>query len=501
LKIAGRVNRLLTLDSLVLPGVVLMELLAAYPWLEWFASLPFRPVETLPLGLASALVIILFPTLAARLALQTRLSLGKARAAVLAPSLLLMLLLVRLGAGGGYGLGDPAWLDFARRNLPAVGAGLAMGIWLLWRGVSVGSAYFNVKSVQRLLLTGAATLAVLSLLWLITTGGDTSGAGQLRHYVLGFFAIGMLTSGVAGFANVDWPSGAGHWSGPSFRHWLLVVSGTAGILILLGWLLAGALAFDSAQLLAPLGVVAEWLLTALVYVIGYPVGFLLTGVAWVVALLRGWFGQQPLPTRPEAPNIAKWLEESRARSGAAEPLVAFEVLKWLILALVIGAVIFLIVRAFRRSFYRADSGEVSEERQSLWSWRSLGDDLGAPFRRLAGLRRRRAEGASPIWDEETGLPPDPRAVYARLLEEGRLAGQPRRETETPLEYILALGPLAGGEKPGLEEITASYMAYRYGGEAAGTDKLGRLRETWLRLRDRLRARGTDEAGDAAPGNA
>jgi hypothetical protein len=482
--------RLLSVDSLVMLGVVLMELLAAYPWLEWFGGLPFKPWASTPISLPAAVAIILFPALATRLTLRGNISLVTARAAILAPSLLVTLALVVSGAGLDFAFNDPAWPGRALQNLPAVLAGLALGAYLLWRGIWSAGGNLDSRSVQVRMMGGIGGLTGLSLLWLLP-GDDADTAGRLGPYVIGFFATGLLTAGLASYAGVEWEQGdKSPRAGAGVRRWLLIIASSVATLVLLGWLLAGALSFDlAARLAAPLGTAGEWLLMALVYAVAYPIGFLLTGFAWLLELFRSWFGGPPPPQNlGPPPDIDKWLKESQARSDQSGPLPVFEVLKWLLLALAAAGVVYLIVRAFRRSFYPADSQEVSEDRESLWSWHDLGSGLRAP---LAGLvsRRRKATETLRMWNEDEGLPPDPRAVYARLLEEGQRAGRPRQAAETPLEYAGALGSLAGEERPGLEDITTAYVSYRYGDEGMGREELGQLRVIWLRLRDQLRGEG------------
>lgn len=476
------------MDTFILLGVVLMEALAAYPWLLWFGGLPFRPWTASPISFPAALGVILFAAAAARLASRSRLSLAWARVVALVSGILFMLLLVWGQLGAGSALFDEGWWDVAVRNMAGVVAGLVLGAYLLWRGFAAGSAQLALRHLHRRLVVGFGCLALLCVLEL-TTGASAGLPGAMIPYIFAFFAAGLLAAGLANYAGIEWPGG--EKTKPSIRairNWLLVVAGAVGLLLLLGWLAAAALSFDFAGWLgAPLGAAGEWLLKGLVFVIAYPIGFLLAGLAWVVQLLRSWFGASPPPANYQPPDIAKWLEESRARSGEASTPVVFEALKWVLLALVIGAVIFLIARAIGRSVRALDNREFSETRESLWDWHDLRKSLDLSIRRPHARRRPEAGYGPPPWDEEREPPPDPRAVYARLLQESRRAGRARAASATPHEHSVFLADLAAGEKPALDEITSAYVACRYGGVNLSPEQLAELGRRWLGLREVMRS--------------
>lgn len=147
-----------------------------------------------------------------------------------------------------------------------------------------------------------------------------------------------------------------------------------------------------------------------------------------------------------------------------------------IVVLGVAALVITHVHLPRRSRPAAVAGD--EERDSLFSWRHLFDQVRAALARLFArfrLRpRRRAHSAAlsgfPAGAGVEGLP-DPetvREVYRGMLVAAREAGSPRGQAETSHELarrfagVLSLAPEAGDR---LSRLTERYEAVRYGSAA------------------------------------
>ena len=74
-----------------------------------------------------------------------------------------------------------------------------------------------------------------------------------------------------------------------------------------------------------------------------------------------------------------------------------------------------------------------------------------------------------------------RDIYRGLLWEGRKAGTPRRDSETPNEYAGTLRRHLTGGTAELQAITDAYMTERYGDKETGPEDRGTINRLWRRL--------------------
>jgi hypothetical protein len=156
-----------------------------------------------------------------------------------------------------------------------------------------------------------------------------------------------------------------------------------------------------------------------------------------------------------------------------------------VLAIVLGAVLLVVlaVVAFRalrallrrRRPRRAQVAPLlDEEKDSLFSWSHLLDQLLGVLRRWLGGR---ADGGgempgSTTRDSGGTGPGSVRSHYREVLHAARLAGHPRRSFETPLELDSRLAPLADEEAArALSSLTDLYDVVRYGGHLETSDEV------------------------------
>ena len=115
-----------------------------------------------------------------------------------------------------------------------------------------------------------------------------------------------------------------------------------------------------------------------------------------------------------------------------------------------------------------------EERTSLFSWRHFMAQLASSLARLLGALRfwrrgpvdqRPTENRDSLSGyDATGLPPV-RAAYRSVLATARLAGRPRRPSETAHDFQTRLSPdLTGPAAGALHRLTSGYEIARYGGK-------------------------------------
>jgi hypothetical protein len=155
-------------------------------------------------------------------------------------------------------------------------------------------------------------------------------------------------------------------------------------------------------------------------------------------------------------------------------------LELLVLAAVVGFVLWLILRSLRR--FRAGQEEegVDEIHESVWS-----SDLAMQQLRslLRGLRPQRADGRDHAFDLDTE-PVDVRDAYRHLLVLADNRGQGRRPNESASDYLHRLRVAWANSAAPLDDLTLRYLAARYAEESSEED-VSRARQDWRTLRERF----------------
>lgn len=483
----------------------LLEVLWVYPWFAFISRWEALGWPNPPLTLASATVLAVAAEAVARFSLARRWSLGRARVVAIGALVLMVALVVRLDAGGGYPLWDAQWGQYALGHLSLLLGGLAFGAFLVWRGISIGREELSADDLHWKFTVGLVLLVVLLAVW-----GAASGAPQFGQvvasagmYVVAYFSVGMLALGLAGLQSmreemlrVEEASGLFH------RRWLAMMLGLVLAIVLVAVGIASAFSFDlAALLLRPLNVLAGWLLTAFIYGVALPLGVVAAAVVYVlrflVSLLRR--GQEPVEfTPPDLSNLRRMAEEGEARGIPPEVVLA---LKWGLVALVALLVVLVLARALTRYWRGRPEEEIEETRESLWSWADFQADVRSLLARfLARFRRtRRTSPLAPapplavLVEAEDQRLLSVREVYQGVLWEGRKTGLGRAPAETPHEYENKLLPRLGeAGVPALHGITEAYVDDRYGHLPPDTDRLLAVNSLWRQLRRLLQR---TEAGE------
>ena len=81
-----------------------------------------------------------------------------------------------------------------------------------------------------------------------------------------------------------------------------------------------------------------------------------------------------------------------------------------------------------------------------------------------------------------------RWIYAALCSYGKVLGIPRKPASTPLEYRSQLYTVFSNFQTDIDEITAAYIAVRYGSIPEDPDEIKRLNQSWERLEKEARSR-------------
>lgn len=494
---------------------VLLEVLWAYPWVVWISKWETIGWARPPLTLAGAAVLVAVTEAVSRFALARDWSPRRVRLVVLSAVAILLAVVVRLDLSGGHALWDPGWGQYVQEHLPLLISALAFGGYLLWRGICVGRETLTLDVLYRKFLIGLTALVVLLVLWSAASRGDEFPelSPSVGIYVLAYFFVGLLGLAFANLQSIRQEmlrrEGA---PGLSYRRWLPLLLGVVVAIAAVSLGMASALSFDLLALaLHGLGVLANWLLIAFVYAVALPLGVVAAGLIylfqWLVSVLGR--GEPPQPFSPPAfSDLTRSAEEQQGAGGIPPEVVL--ALKWGLVALLAILVLFVLARALSSRRKSREEEDVEEVTESLWSWEGFKKDLRS-F--LATLLRwfRRKRPARPVvvfppiaaaHGEDQARLFTVREMYQGLLWEGRRAGLPRRQPETPYEYQAKLESRVASGAAELQAITEAYVADRYGDVAIARDQLGPLNRLWRYLRSVLRGEGsgTGQEHDAAQGS-
>lgn len=340
--------------------------------------------------------------------------------------------------------------------------GLLAGLYCFWRGTRL--TLHDTFTLHRLFRF--ASVALLLIVGLGFVGGRLGAeiTAVAMNEVLGFFVVGLITIALAsateqreaGLARLGWRG-------------VVTLLGAVVLVIVLG-LLIGSVFFEQIAAIGKFFLAGILLLAALV----------LSPFLLLIAAVLGWlFDQLDLAGRLGGFQVAASIEAIQALQEQAE--VQGNLPPWLVLLVQVlcGLVpvlllLTLMLLARRRRLRRSNS---DEERESLWSWGNLADDLRRLFERrpaahipglrelLAGLRG--DDPASRI-----------RRSYIRLLLLGEERQRPRAPQQTPREYAPVAGELRAGASGPALALTEAYERARYRPAGASPSDADAAERAW-----------------------
>ena len=430
------------------------------PWQRVIYYLGLALVEATPLALLLTIAgadawgvligVVLLGALADWIVLR-RLPPERQTLALAAGGLLCALWVVKAQVVGDYGLlGDwgQAFGVLFSTSHPRSGIAylsLLAALYCFWRGTRL--AMQDRVSVQRVF-----RMIALSLLLIVGVGlfgarltGPTAVA--LSTQVLAFFAIGLVTIALAsGIDEHDVGLRRLGWRG------VLIVGGAIGGVIGLGVLLGALFGRDIAQIVRTL-----WQTLVII------IALILSPLVWLLATL--------LEALLSVTHLDQWLRQLvqmppirvDVAPPAGEVLAIFPpwvqvVIQIFFALLPILLILGLLLLARNRARRRVG---LDEERESLWSWGGLVDDLRGL---LAGRH-----GSPPAGGLRAALAAlrggDPasrvRRSYIRLLLLGEAHAQPRSAPQTPHEYAPAAGAMLPTAAQPVDALTDAYARARY----------------------------------------
>ncbi len=376
---------------------------------------------------------------------------------------LLILVVLRAGLDLGVPLLSLSWLSIYLNQLLTVSQGLSGAqiatVVLLYayvRGVGFGQRPLTLWFVGFQFRLGVLILFFNGLLGVVTRSVDW------RAPLMAYFIISLLGISLARIeeGGREMPLG---WT------WALILVGASVLVVAFGFFITPLFTVATANalfaLLTPLAPVFEFLLNLIlvplifiIQLIFTLLGPLLRALAEALRSFQQALGAQaqapPSPTPSPGPDLTFLLPYGH-------------LLLWLAAIFVIG---FIVMRALHRrlnqleeeTFQREEAGE---------------RELSAAQK----IKRPRATSVSRHEIEAENV----RRIYAALLAQAAEVGTPRREAETPFEFLPRLGARFPEAEPDLKTLTDAYVAVHYAQIPATSSQVQALRAVWRRVRGLL----------------
>jgi len=323
-----------------------------------------------------------------------------------------------------------------------LGSVFAIALW--WRGGRIAASEIVTESLSFSFRLGAFVMALAVIVDVVS---DTSLNTFAMLFL--FFAAALAGLGVGRLAPDSERAGG---VGP----WLKVLAALVAAILLLGLLFTLLSKDELAVVSGPIGWVMGWIGKGIFFAFILPVSYVVNAVIGLIARSLRREGSSA-PT--EAPG--SFGEQFLQRPDAATPAYV-TVIEWLLLALLVAGVLYLLARAFQR---RRSVRYIASEgmRESVREGADPGSDLAeALFDLLPSfLRRRHSKRKVALPDGPPGVVEAIRQYYRMLFwAEGH--GTARAAFETPAEYASRAAPKLP-DTP-VDDATGVFDAAYYGGQ-------------------------------------
>jgi hypothetical protein len=492
----NRLRKINYLNDVLYPAsVILMESFWFYPWLLWLGVWHFFSESGPAINLFSVIILLVASLVITRVVSRQSWPLWLIRTVILGSGVVVMFLVLRISYHAGFGIFDIGWYDFVGENLarffsephPLVLA-IPVMIYLWWRGISLGRTTSQFKSIYPSFLTGMAFLILLIILWQGSSGPDSfPGPGsEMAVYVAGFFLFGLVSIAVGHLYMMHRAMPSEEAALTSIWRWLPMMLGVIVGMIIVGFFIGSLFSRDFIQTLKTAAGYVGDAFEQFIEWIGVPLNWIFEGIIavlrWIIGLLR----TNP-PDESENTTVGGPFDNIENTTTELSPELIM-VIKWVLIALIIAAVIFFLAKAVSRYLDRRKQDRIEEIHESLWNARDIGNDFRLFLKGLANKFRRNPKPGYPsnFFTTKPGEKMDVRQIYRHLLHEGKRSGIPRRKHETVTEYARRLERSIPTGTDSVDTITGYYSDVRYGDISLQEEKVDQANTLWDTVRNLLR---------------
>ena len=346
-------------------------------------------------------------------------------------------------------------------------------VW--WRGVSLSQEDVTLDVVRSSFQVGLVVLLGVSLIDVATPGSIVSG-----FLVVGYFAVGLLGMAFARFSSET----SEEREMPAQWIWPIIacVSAVLVIGLLISALGLGGLDDVTRVVARTIAAAGYWILEPVLMLIGLVAGALVNVGNWFSNLMGGGNLDGLIEAQRQIDEFHQTLRETEAQPSGN---LMFIILQWAATAIGVLALAWAIYALFRSRRRRGRDGEVTESRESLFTMKRAGDDIGDAIGGLlsglyGGGRRRRRRNT----------PRSPREYYHALLEFAKRAGKPKETWETPREHQRQLAGLLPADPVG--QIVDEFQDSHYGASPTTESQMERMQVSHQELEEFLREQAKEE---------
>ena len=475
-------------------SVILMESFWVFPWLLWMGTWQLFSEQRPAISLASLIIVLVISLVVTKIATRQNWPLWLMRSVIIGCGVIAIFVVLRIEYPSGGGFWDVGWFGFFGESLantfssphPLIIALPAL-VYLWWRGIILGRTTSYFRDIYTSFIVGMVFLIALIIIWQITSGDSPEGPGaEIGLFVIAFFFFGLISIAICHLSQMHQSMPREEAALTSVWRWLPMMLGVVGGLIAVGFVVATVFSKDFFQIIEKgakyagegfgkiiefLSVPLDWIFTAIMAV-----------VQWFFSLFRT---TNELPSE----NVTGGPPIGEVTGGGFDiPPGVETAIKWVIVALIIAVVVFILAKAISRYFGRKEKDDIEEIHESLWNLKDIRDDFRLFFKSLGQKFRRKPKPAMagyPFDDNPEGRL-DIRDIYRYLLWEGKRSGLPRRRQETVTEYAERLRKhVPEGTEP-VNQITDLYSGVRYGEIQPPEERVDNANTMWQKVRNLLR---------------
>ncbi len=476
-------------------AVILMEAFWVYPWLVWLGGWPIFSEQRPALSLAAVIIVLVVSLLVTRILLRQKWQMRVIQTAVIGGGLVTILLVLGVEYDAGYGFLSGGWFVHVGQvlgdtfNSPdTIVVALPVLLYLWWRGIILGQTTSYFRDIYRSFLLGMVALIVLIILWQISSGSENfepPGPG-IGLNVIAFFFFGLMAIAVSHLYQMRRSMPKEEAALTSVKRWLPIMLGVVGSMAVVSFFVASVFSKEFFTSIGHgIGVFFSFIGKIFPYIL-IPFNYIFEGIfyvlQWLLNLIRS---DQELQPEGFGGEGFREMEEVATRGI---PEAAVLAIKWVVIALIAAAVIFILAKAISRFRVKYARDEIEEIHESLWSWRGLSDDLRLLFGMMGSKFKRKRAPAAPkhYTDDDESRRLNVREIYRHLLWEAARSGVARHRHETASEYAGRLErAVPEGSEP-LGSITDLYIDVRYGETSPPEEQVDKANGLWRALRGLLR---------------